>query len=329
MKRAIVTGVQGQDGSYLVENLLNADYSVVGVGRRRLDDFSKRDQRLTSLSLGGAFGEKFKYRICDLRDSTAIHALVAEWQPDIIFNLAAMSSPAESWDNPVGTISNDTHAVVNILDSIRFLSKDTKLVQACTASIFHSSEKPIHEGSPIKIVTPYAAAKYAAHSICEQYRDRYGLNVSNAIMFNHESIWRPESFVTRKITKAVAQIRANPEMRLKLWTLLPVRDWGWASEFMEAFRLIGEKEEPVDLILATGQGVSLAEFTSHVFGLANLDADEYVDVAPQGRNTGVDISVGNPSLASEKLGWKANILWKEVASRMLDNDIRLLAETML
>jgi GDPmannose 4,6-dehydratase len=186
--RIIVTGVQGQDGSILVEQLVNQGHSVVGIGRRRLDDFSSRDLGLIKLQDDTSL---FSYQICDLREATTVHDLINKIKPDIIYNFAAMSSPAESWDNPIGALGNDTNSVVNILDSIKMHSPKTKLVQACTAAIYHSSKSPINEDSPVLIANPYAAAKYAAYSICNQYRDRYGIHVSNVIMFNHESIWRP------------------------------------------------------------------------------------------------------------------------------------------
>ncbi len=322
--KVIVTGVQGQDGSILSEILVNSGYEVIGIGRRRLDDFSTRDLSLKRLADLNQSSGSFKYTICDLRDATSVYNLINTEKPQIVFNLAAMSSPAESWDNPAGTLSNDTHAVVNILDAIKNLSPKTRLVQACTAAIFHSSEKPIHEKSEIKIVNPYAAAKFAAYAMCDQYRSRYGIHVSNAIMFNHESIWRPEAFVTRKISKAVAAISMGSRKKLNLWTLDPIRDWGWAHEYMEALELLGKLEKPRDMILATGIGVSLREYVEYCFSLVNLNYLDHIQVDPNGLNTGVDVSVGDPTLAKESLGWQASISWKEIANRMIAHDLSLL-----
>jgi GDPmannose 4,6-dehydratase len=322
--KVIVTGVQGQDGSILCEILVNLGYDVIGIGRRRLDDFSARDVFLRKLSELNTPSGSFKYAICDLRDSTSVHNLIITIKPQTVFNLAAMSSPAESWDNPAGTLSNDTHAVVNILDAIKNLSQETRLVQACTAAIFHSSNTRINEQSAIKIVNPYAAAKFAAFAICDQYRTRYGIHVSNAIMFNHESVWRPEAFVTRKISKAVAAISLGSKKKLNLWTLDPIRDWGWAQEYMQALELISKLKEPRDMILATGTGVSLREYVEYCFNLVNLNYLEHIQVDPNGLNTGVDISVGDPTLANQTLGWKATTLWKEIAGKMVAHDISIL-----
>ena len=324
--KVIVTGVQGQDGSILSEILVNLGYDVIGIGRRRLDDFSTRDVSLKRLSELSIPSGSFKYAICDLRDSTSVYNLINTIKPQTVFNLAAMSSPAESWDNPAGTLSNDTHAVVNILDAIKNLSQETRLVQACTAAIFHSSSTPINEQSAIKIVNPYAAAKFAAFAICDQYRSRYGIHVSNAIMFNHESVWRPEAFVTRKISKAVAAISLGSKKKLNLWTLDPIRDWGWAQEYMQALELLSKLEEPKDMILATGTGVSLQEYVEYCFNLVNLNYLEHIHVDPNGLNTGVDISVGDPTLANQALGWTATTLWKEIASNMVAHDVSILQE---
>jgi GDPmannose 4,6-dehydratase len=319
--KVIVTGAQGQDGAILIQNLLNKGYDVIGVGRRRLDDFSARDSTLINCQENPMVN--FSYQICDLRDSTTVHELVEKVKPDVIFNLAAISSVSESWDNPAGTLSNDTHSVVNLLDSVRLLSKETRLIQACTAAIYHSSDFPIHEESLIKITNPYAAAKFAAYTICDQYRTRYGLRVSNAIMFNHESIWRPDAFVTRKISKSIARIVSGKQKKMKLWTLTPVRDWGWAEEFMEGLRLMGDVEESPDLIFATGVGASLEEYVKYCFQLVNLEMEEWLEIDPSGLNTGVDISIGNANKAKSVLGWEAKLNWRDIAERMLEHDLQL------
>lgn len=319
--RVIVTGAQGQDGSILVSELLRQGYEVTGVGRRRLDDFSSRDNELIRLQESNPL---FSYQICDLRESTAVHDLVRKVRPDTIFNFGAMSSPAESWDNPIGTLSNDTNAVVNVLDSIKMHSPQTKLIQACTAAIYHSSINPINENSPIHIANPYAAAKYASYSICNQYQERYGLHISNVIMFNHESIWRPDAFVTRKITKAVARIASSRQNSLRLWTLTPIRDWGWAPEFMQGVVKISELEEPHNLILATGVGAPIQQFLEYCFELVGLDTEEFLEIDPNGLNTGVDISVGDPAKAKNLIDWDPKFTWKSIAETMLAHDLALL-----
>ena len=316
--KIIVTGVQGQDGSILVEQLVKLGHSVIGIGRRRLDDFSYRDLNLLKIQEESG---RFSYHMCDLREATAVHDLISKVKPDVIYNFAAMSSPAESWDNPIGTISNDTHSVVNILDSIKMHSPNTRLIHACTAAIYHSSLTPIKENSPNLIANPYAAAKYAAFSVCNQYRDRFGIHVSNVIMFNHESIWRPEAFVTRKITKAIARISAGKQSKLSLWTLTPVRDWGWAEEFMSGVIQLGDLSEPDNLILSTGVAASIHEFTNYCFELAGLDPDKFLEIDPNGLNTGVDVSVGDSSKARKLIGWAPTVTWREIAEKMLEHDM--------
>jgi len=250
-----------------------------------------------------------------------VHDLINSVKPDIIYNFAAMSSPAESWDNPVGAMGNDTNSVVNVLDSIKMHSPKTRLIQACTAAIYHSSATPINENSPILIANPYAAAKFAAYSICNQYRDRFGIDVSNVIMFNHESIWRPEAFVTRKITKAIARISEGKQSKLNLWTLTPVRDWGWAEEFMSGVIRIGELDEPTDLILATGTSASISDFVNYCFEIVGLLPNDYLEINQNGLNTGVDVSVGDSSKAQKLIGWDPKVTWREIAEKMLDHDI--------
>jgi GDPmannose 4,6-dehydratase len=316
--RIIVTGVQGQDGSILVEQLVAMGHSVVGIGRRRLDDFSLRDLRLIGLQRES---NNFTYKICDLREASTVHELISSLKPDVVYNFAAMSSPAESWDNPIGAIGNDTNSVVNILDAIKMHSEKTKLIQACTAAIYHSSMTPINENSPIFIANPYAAAKYAAYSICNQYRERFGINVSNVIMFNHESIWRPEAFVTRKITKAIAQISIGKQTKLSLWTLSPVRDWGWAEEFMSGVIRIGDLNGPDDLILSTGVAASISDFVDYCFDLVGLKSSDYLEIDPGGLNTGVDVSVGDSTKASKLIGWDPKVTWREIAEKMLEHDV--------
>ena len=316
LETVLVTGDQGQDGSILCELLIAQGFRVVGVGRRRLDDHSLRDRNLASL------GSRFEHRICDLRDSSVVHNLISTFKPTVIYNLAAMSSPAESWDNPGGTLQNDTLGFLNLLDSVRFNCPSTHVVQACTAAIFHTSSEPINEDSPVKIINPYAAAKYTALTISHQYRQRYNMQISNAIMFNHESEWRPESFVTRKISKSVARIKYGLQSSLDLWSLDPIRDWGWAREYMEAFSALGQLGSQADVILATGHGASIREFTRVAFQVAGLDADEFVRIQDSPMKTGVDVSIGDATLVKKLLGWKAKVHWQEVAYRMVSHDLQ-------
>jgi len=314
--KVLVTGVQGQDGSILAEKLVDQGFNVTGIGRRRLDDHSLRDRKLLSL------GKNFEYRICDLRASSVVLDLVSSVRPKVIFNLAAMSSPAESWDSPGNTLQNDTIGFINLLDSVRLLCPDSRVVQACTAAIYQSSTYPIDEDSIIKISNPYAAAKYSAFTISQLYKSKYNLRISNAIMFNHESIWRPEAFVTRKISKGVARIANGLQDKLNLWSLTPVRDWGWAPEFMDAFTKIGMLDKSHDLILATGVGATIEDFVNYAFSCAGLNPNEYLEQTTEPFSTDVDISVGNPARAEKFLDWKARVTWKEVVEQMVNYDLQ-------
>lgn len=325
MKKIMVTGVQGQDGSIVSELLFAEGYEVIGVGRRRLDDFSIRDNRLMNL-MNSALGI-FKYEICDLRESTTVMNLIEKHKPDVIINLAALSSPAESWDNPAGTMFNDTITVINLLESIKLNCPQTFFVQACTAAIYGNSRDPISELSPIDISNPYASAKYASLNLTRQYRDKYNISICNVIMFNHESIWRPDAFVTRKISKTVAKIKVGQAEKLSLWTLTPTRDWGWATEFMEAIISICKLRINDDLNLATGIGATIEDFANAVFDAAELDMHKYLDIDVKGLNTGVDISIGDSNKAKKLIGWHAKTNWQKIAQMMFEHDFRLVQKS--
>lgn len=326
MSTYIVTGVQGQDGFILTEQLLSQGHQVIGVGRRRLDDFSLRDRRLIHFASQASYN--FRFEICDLRDATRTFQLISSHQPDFVVNLAALSSPSDSWSNTSGTFMNDTLAVVNLLDAIKIASPHTHLIQACTAAIYKSSLVPISEESAVEPSSPYASAKLSAKSVVEIYRNRYDLRVSNVIMFNHESEWRPDAFVTRKITKTIAEIEAGKKKLLELWTLSPIRDWGWAEEFMTAIMRICELGITEDLVLATGEGASIQQFLETVLSLTNLRFEEHVKITNANLVTGSDISIGNPKKAESLLGWKPSILWQEIAERMFIHDRQLVKEPL-
>jgi GDPmannose 4,6-dehydratase len=318
--KIVVTGVQGQDGLILAEKLFKEGFDVIGLGRRRIDITSDSGRRLTEM-LDAISENKFQYGICDLRESTVVQALIKKEQPMIVYNLAAWSSPAECWDNPVGALSNDTHGVVNILDAIRSNSPQTVLVQACTSGIFGTSKEPISETNSIRANNPYAIAKYASYSICEQYRERYGLHVRNAIMFNHESIDRPEAFVTRRITRGIARIVAGQSESLDLWSISPIRDWGWAEEFMTGFKDIGMLKDDTDLILATEVGASVKDFCELALSKVNLKLEDVIRVRDPLFDSGIDISVGNATKAKKIINWSPKIDWRGIVDLMLKNDL--------
>ena len=322
MSTYLVTGVQGQDGFILAEQLIRQGHKVIGVGRRRLEEFSRRDAHLIEMSK--LENGLFSYIICDLRDAPRIFDIVSSFQPDFVINLAALSSPVESWTNSVGTFMNDSIAVMNLLEAIRLTSPQTHLIQACTSAIFKNSIEPASEISEIDPLSPYAAAKYAAKNLVDIYRQKYQLSASNVIMFNHESEMRSDAFVTRKITKTVAEIKVGKANKLELWTLRPIRDWGWAEEFMQGIYLMSMKPRIENLVLATGKGASIQEFAEVAFSVAGLSSDKYCQVKESPHITGSDISIGNPAKALVEIGWKPRIFWPEIAEKMFSYDYNLL-----
>lgn len=327
---AIVTGAQGQDGFYLTKRLLDYGYKVVATGRRRLqpDHVPPEVHEEGNLeTLTDSNESMLNYEICDLRDASRVFELIHTHKPDFVFNLASISSPAECWLNPPGTIANDTLAFVNLIEAVKSFSRETRIVQACTSAIFKSSHEPVSESSQILPSSPYATAKYASYSLGKQYASRYGMWISNAIMFNHESIRRPSSFVTRKIVKGVVDIALGRKKEIRLLSKTPVRDWGWADEFMDAFFRISQNDEPDDFVLATGVGASVGEFAEYVCKLGNLDPSRCIksndDEGASPAREVIDTSVGLPIKAREVLNWSAKVDWREVANRMFSNDFRV------
>jgi len=327
---AFVTGAQGQDGFYLTKRLLDNGIKVVATGRRRLqaEQTSPAIHDEGNLETLIASNESMlHYEICDLRDASRVFELVHTHKPDFVFNLASISSPAECWQNPSGTIANDTSAFVNLIEAVRSFNRETRIVQACTSAIFKANPKPISESSPILPSSPYATAKYASFCMGKQYASKYGMWISNAIMFNHESIRRPLSFVTRKITKGVVDIALGRKKEIRLLSKAPVRDWGWADEFMEAFIRISQIDKPDDFVLATGVGASVGEFAEYVCTLGNIDSSKFLksidDEGSKAVREPIDISVGLPIKAREMLNWSAKVDWREVAKRMFSNDFHV------
>jgi len=326
----IVTGAQGQDGFYLTRRLLDNGFRVVATGRRRLQE----DQMLPVMheegnleSLIESNESMLHYEICDLRDASRVFELVHTHKPDFVFNLASISSPAECWQNPSGAIANDTSAFINLIEAVRSLNRETRIVQACTSAIYKASHKPISESSQILPSSPYAIAKYASYSMGKQYASRYGMWISNAIMFNHESIRRPLSFVTRKITRGVVDIILGRKKEIRLLSKSPVRDWGWADEFMDAFFRISQLDKPDDFVLATGVGASVGEFAEYVCALGNISPSRFLksndgEGAKPAREV-IDASVGLPIKAREILNWSAKVNWREVAEKMFSHDLRV------
>ena len=323
MKRAFITGITGQDGSYLAELLLAKGYEVHGLIRRsssfntgRLDHIYQ-DPHIPDARLILHYG--------DLMDGVGITNLVREIQPDEIYNLAAQSHVMVSFTMPQYTAQVDGVGTVGILEAIRSSGLKTRFYQASTSELFGSTPPPQNEASPFRPRSPYAASKLMAYWSTVNYREAFGVHATNGILFNHESPRRGETFVTRKITRAVAAIKKGRQEKLYLGNLEAIRDWGYAKEYVESMWLMLQQEEPSDYVVATGVGASVREFAQVAFAHAGLDwADFVVEDERYRRPTEVDALIGDSSKARQALGWQPKTKWDELARIMVDADLQLL-----
>ncbi len=322
MKKAFLTGITGQDGSYLAEFLLNKGYEVHGLIRRsssfnteRIDhlyhDFHTPDTRLFlhygDLSVSG--------QLMDL-----IHAI----QPDEIYHLGAQSHVRVSFDMPEYTGDVTGLGTLRILEAIRKTGIKTKFYQASSSEMFGAASPPQSENTIFQPRSPYAAAKVYAYYIVQNYRDAYGIFATNGILFNHESPRRGETFVTRKITRAATQIKLGLKNKLFLGNLEAKRDWGFAGDFVEAMWLMLQQDKPDDFVIATGETHSVREFAEKVFTKLDLDYNEFVSVDPRYfRPTEVDVLLGDASKAKKALGWKPKISFDALIDMMIATDMEL------
>ena len=325
MKRALITGVTGQDGSYLAELLLDKGYEVHGVIRRsstfntsRIDHLY-RDPHVE--------GNRFHLHYGDITDGVGIANLVRELEPHEIYNLAAQSHVKVSFEMPDFTAQVDGVGTIRLLEAIRAAKIDTKFYQASTSELFGSTPPPQAETSPFVPQSPYAAAKLYSYWVVRNYRDAYGLHATNGILFNHESPRRGETFVTRKITMAAAKIKLGLQSKLYLGNLNAIRDWGFAPEYVESMWMMLQQEKSNDFVVATGVGASVRDFCEASFAALDLDYREYVETEDRyTRPTEVDALIGDPSKSERILGWKAKTHWKELAELMVKKDFQLLSE---
>ena len=322
--RALITGITGQDGSYLTEFLLGKGYEVHGLVRRtstfnrgRLDAVWS-DPQLSETRLFLHYG--------DLGDSGSFTRWLAQIQPDEIYNLAAQSHVRVSFDNPEYTLDANVTGTVRLLEAIRNLGLKPRFYQASSSEMYGKvREIPQTEKTPFYPRSPYAVSKVAAYWAVVNYRESYGLHATNGILFNHESPRRGEVFVTRKITRAVAHIAAGLEDKLYLGNLEAKRDWGYAKEYVEAMWLMLQQTEPDDYVIATGETHSVQEFLEEAFRQVGLDWRKYVVHDPRYlRPTEVDLLVGDCSKAQRQLGWKPKTTFKDLVRIMVEADIALL-----
>jgi GDPmannose 4,6-dehydratase len=322
MKKALITGITGQDGSYLTELLLKKGYEVWGIIRR---SSSFHTGRIDHLYQDPHNQPKLRLVYGDLTDGSNLASLINEIQPDEIYNLGAQSHVRVSFDNPIYTVNTDALGTLRLLEAIRSSKRKVKFYQASSSEMYGKTvEIPQNEKTPFYPRSPYACAKVFSFWQTINYREAYGLFASNGILFNHESPRRGETFVTRKITRAATRIKLGLQDKLYLGNLDAKRDWGFAGDFVEAMWLILQQDKPDDFVIATGQTHSVREFLDEVFGCLGLDWKKYVDIDKRYlRPTEVDILQGDASKARKILGWKPKVAFKELAKMMTDADMRL------
>ena len=339
-KTALITGITGQDGAYLAELLLSKGYTVHGVKRRSSSFNTERVEHLYHDVHEN--GVRFLMHYGDLTDATNLIRIVQEVQPDEIYNLAAQSHVQVSFETPEYTANSDGLGTLRILEAIRILGleKKTRFYQASTSELYGLvQETPQKETTPFYPRSPYAAAKLYAYWITVNYREAYGMHASNGILFNHEGPTRGETFVTRKITRAVAAIQAGLQNTLYLGNLDAKRDWGHARDYVEGMWRILQQDQPDDYVLATGETHSIREFVELAFGCVGrtiewrghgveeqgIDAktgDALIKVDPRYfRPTEVDLLLGDPSKAHAKLGWKHTTSFPELVREMVASDL--------
>lgn len=325
MKKALITGITGQDGSYLAELLLEKGYEVHGVVRRsstfgteRIDHIY-RDPHIDDAKLLLHYG--------DLTDGQSITNLVLDIEPDEIYNLGAQSHVRVSFDQPAYTLQATGGGSLNVLEAARQLNKrkQTKVYQASSSEMFGEVlETPQTERTPFKPQSPYACAKVYAFHQTVNYRESYDLFAVNGILFNHESPRRGETFVTRKITRAATRIKMGLQDKLYLGNLAAKRDWGFAKDYVEGMWRMLQHDEPDDFVLATGETQTVQKFADLVFAQLDLNPADYIEIDPRYfRPAEVDLLLGDASKAKEKLGWTATTTLEELAKLMVDNDLEL------
>jgi GDPmannose 4,6-dehydratase len=319
-KVGFITGITGQDGSYLAEFLLNKGYEVHGLIRR---SSSFNTARLDSIYQDPHTpNPKFFLHYGDLTDGVNLTNLIHQIKPTEVYNLGAQSHVQVSFTMPQYTAQVDGIGAVALLESIRASGIKCKLYQASTSELYGSTPPPQNEDSIFRPRSPYAAAKLMAYWSTVNYREAYGIHATNGILFNHESPRRGETFVTRKITRAVAKIATGSKEKLYLGNLDAVRDWGYAKEYVESMWLMLQQETPGDFVVATGVGATVRDFVKVAFDHVGLNFEDHVEVDQRYRRpTEVDALIGDPSKAEKVLGWKAKTHWKELAKLMVDADL--------
>mgnify|MGYP003627135005 FL=1 len=319
MKVAMITGITGQDGSYLAELLLEKGYRVVGLKRR------------TSIICTGRLDhiynhKNFELRYFELNDTGCMYRLLSEYKPDEIYNLAAQSHVRVSFEVPESTTDTIVMGTLRLLEAVRHVVPEARFYQASSSEMFGDNpENPQNENTSLMPASPYSCAKVYAHNLIRNYRVGYGLHASSGILFNHESPRRGETFVTRKITMAAARIKLGLQDKLYLGNLEAKRDWGFAGDYVEAMWLMLQQEVPDDYVIATGETHTVQEFLEEVFSHAGLNIEKYVETDERlYRPHEVPLLLGDPSKARNQLNWEPKIKFKQLAKMMYDEDLRCL-----
>lgn len=319
MKRALITGVTGQDGSYLAELLLEKGYEVHGIIRRsstfntsRIDHLYKDPHEIDN---------RFHLHYGDITDGVGISNILREIEPHEIYNLAAQSHVKVSFEMPDFTAQVDAVGTIRLLEAIRASRIDTRFYQASTSELFGSTPPPQSELSPFAPQSPYAAAKLYSYWVVRNYREAYGLHATNGILFNHESPRRGETFVTRKITMGAAKIKLGRQDKLYLGNLGAIRDWGYAKEYVNSMWLMLQKESSSDYVVGTGVGATVRDFCEVAFSSLGLDYRDFVETEDRYlRPTEVDSLIADPSKVKAELGWEAKTNWSQLAKIMTQAD---------
>lgn len=321
-KKALITGIAGQDGSYLAEFLLSKGYEVHGIIRwdsvfttQRIEHLYQ-DPHINNVRLFLHYG--------DMTDTGNLEKLINQIKPDEIYHLAAMSHVRVSFDMPEYTVNTDGLGTLRLLEAIKNSGLPIKFYMAASSEMFGSSPPPQNENTPFHPRSPYACAKVFSYNITRLYREAYGIFASNGILFNHEGFRRGPTFVTKKITRAIARIKAGLVQKIYLGNLEAKRDWGLAQEYIEAMWKMLQLEKPDDFVIATGEAHSVKEFLEEAFRYAGFDNwQQYVEIDPKYfRPSEVEVLIGDAAKAKEKLGWQPKIKFKDLVKIMIDADFR-------
>ena len=316
MKTALITGVTGQDGSYLAELLLSKDYKVVGTKRR--------SSIINTLNIDHLYNNpNFKMVYGSMNDVGSMHRLLSEVRPDEVYNIAAQSHVRTSFDIPEETVDTIAMGTMRLIEACRTVVPNCRFYQASSSEMYGDNlESPKNEETRMTPASPYACAKLFGHNIVRNYRIGYGMHASSGILFNHESPRRGETFVTRKVTRAAARIKLGKEKVLKLGNLDAIRDWGFAGDYVEAMWLMLQQDKPDDYVIATGECHTVREMVQIAFNMAGLDYEKYVEIDPKYyRPHEVPHLKGDASKANRVLGWKPRHSFEDLIKMMYLSDL--------